>query len=117
MSRDPYLVDLAGQLAALAASSEHARRRRLWEEVLALRSTRAPVNFYVYEWVWARELGRDLLRYERGVEATVEKVDKITEIMKFGVMMTPALAVDGKVVSAGKVLSAEDVRRILETGN
>ena len=44
-----------------------------------------------------------------GIEATVEKVEKIAAIMKFGVMMTPALVVDGQVKSAGKVLSAEDI--------
>ncbi len=50
---------------------------------------------------------------ELAVEATVEKVDKITEIMKFNVMMTPALVVDGQVKSAGKLLSVEDIRKIL----
>ncbi len=50
---------------------------------------------------------------ELGVEASVEKVEKIAEIMKFGVMMTPALVVDGQVKSAGKVLSAEDIKRFL----
>jgi small redox-active disulfide protein 2 len=48
-----------------------------------------------------------------GVEATVEKVEKITEIMKFGVMMTPALVVDGQVKSVGKVLSAEEIGKLL----
>lgn len=48
-----------------------------------------------------------------GIEATVEKVEKITDIMKFGVMMTPALVVDGQVKSAGKVLSAEDIQALL----
>lgn len=48
-----------------------------------------------------------------GVEATVEKVEKLAEIMKFGVMMTPALVVDGQVKSAGKVLSAEDIKSFL----
>jgi len=52
-----------------------------------------------------------------GVVATVEKVEKLAEIMKFGVMMTPALVVDGQDKSAGKVLSAEDIREMLETGN
>ena len=46
-----------------------------------------------------------------GIEATVEKVDQIADIMKMGVMITPALAVDGKVVSAGKVLSADDIKK------
>jgi len=48
-----------------------------------------------------------------GIEATVEKVEKIAEIMKFNVMMTPALVVDGQVKSAGKVLGAEDIKKFL----
>jgi small redox-active disulfide protein 2 len=48
-----------------------------------------------------------------GVEVTIEKVEKIQEIMKFAVMTTPALVVDGQVKSAGKVLSAEDIKKFL----
>jgi len=48
-----------------------------------------------------------------GIEAQIEKIEKIQEIMKFGVMMTPALVVDGQVKSAGKVLSAEDIKKFL----
>ncbi len=48
-----------------------------------------------------------------GIDATVEKVEKITDIMAFGVMTTPALAVDGQVKSAGKVLSAEEIGKLL----
>ena len=48
-----------------------------------------------------------------GIEATVEKVETITDIMKFGVMTTPALVVDGQVRSAGKVLSADDIKKLL----
>jgi small redox-active disulfide protein 2 len=48
-----------------------------------------------------------------GVEATVEKVEKIADIMKFGVMVTPALVVDGVVKSAGKVLSVDDIKQFL----
>jgi len=48
-----------------------------------------------------------------GIEATVEKVEKIAEIMKFNVLMTPALVVDGQVKSAGKVLSAEEIAKFL----
>lgn len=51
---------------------------------------------------------------ELDIEATVEKVEKISEIMKFGVMLTPALVVDGVVKSAGRVLSAEEIRKYLE---
>lgn len=39
----------------------------------------------------------------------VKKVDDIMEIMNYGVMSTPALVIDGKVVSSGKVLSVDDV--------
>jgi small redox-active disulfide protein 2 len=49
-----------------------------------------------------------------GIEAQIEKVDKIQDIMKFGVMMTPALVVDGQVKSVGKVLSATDIEALLK---
>jgi small redox-active disulfide protein 2 len=48
-----------------------------------------------------------------GIEAQIEKVEKIVDIMKFGVMTTPALVVDGTVKSAGKVLSPEDIKKHL----
>lgn len=50
---------------------------------------------------------------ELGVQATVEKVEDIREIMKFKVMTTPALVVDGHVVSAGTVLTADAVKKLL----
>lgn len=48
-----------------------------------------------------------------GIEATIEKVEKINDIMAFGVMITPALVVDGVVKSAGKVLSPDDIKKFL----
>lgn len=48
------------------------------------------------------------------IEAQVEKVDKIQDIMKFNVMMTPALVIDGEVRSAGKVLSPADIEALLK---
>ena len=48
-----------------------------------------------------------------GIEATIEKIDKIQDIMKFGVMTTPALVVDGQVKSAGKVLSVDEIKQML----
>ena len=48
-----------------------------------------------------------------GVEAQIEKVEKIADIMKFGVMSTPALVVDGAVKSVGKVLSPDDIKKYL----
>jgi small redox-active disulfide protein 2 len=50
---------------------------------------------------------------ELGLDATIEKVEDLREIMKLGVMTTPALVVDGKVRSAGKLLSPEDVKQFL----
>ena len=47
------------------------------------------------------------------VEYDLEKVTDINQIMGFGVMMTPALAIDGKVVSSGKVLGADDIKPFL----
>lgn len=49
-----------------------------------------------------------------GVEYEIEKVTDINEIMKFGVMITPALAVDGEVKVAGKVASVEQLKEILK---
>ena len=49
-----------------------------------------------------------------GIEYTIEKVADINEIMKFGVMMTPALAVDGVVKVVGKVPDAEAIKAMLK---
>lgn len=48
-----------------------------------------------------------------GIEAEITKVDKMDEIMARGVMLTPALAIDGVVRSSGRVLSAADVEKLL----
>jgi small redox-active disulfide protein 2 len=48
-----------------------------------------------------------------GIEYEIEKVTQINDIMKFGVMMTPALAIDGQVKIVGKVPSAEQIRQLL----
>ncbi len=48
-----------------------------------------------------------------GIEATVEKITDINEITGFGVMMTPALAVDGEVKVVGKVPSVDEIRQLL----
>jgi len=45
----------------------------------------------------------------KGVEAEIEKVTDIEEIMEMGVMMTPALVIDGDVRSVGKVLTVEQI--------
>ncbi len=48
-----------------------------------------------------------------GIDARVEKIEDINVIMGFGAMMTPALAIDGEVKSVGKVLSSEDIQKLL----
>ena len=47
------------------------------------------------------------------IEAEVIKVEDIKKIMDYGVMITPALAVDGEVKSSGKVLSVEEIKKII----
>jgi small redox-active disulfide protein 2 len=48
---------------------------------------------------------------ETGITAEVGKVDKINDIMNYGVMITPALAIDGKVVVAGRIPSKEEIKK------
>jgi small redox-active disulfide protein 2 len=48
-----------------------------------------------------------------GLDHDLVKVTDINEITGFGVMMTPALAVDGEVKVAGKVPSVEEVKKML----
>lgn len=50
---------------------------------------------------------------ELDINAEVENVKALKEIVAYGVMITPALVVDEKVVSAGKVLSAKELKKIL----
>ena len=47
------------------------------------------------------------------LDATIEKVEDIREIMKFKVMSTPALAVDGAVKSSGRLLTSEEIKKLL----
>lgn len=51
---------------------------------------------------------------ETGIEAEVVKVEEIKDIIAYGVLQTPALVIDEKVVSFGKVLKPKDIVKILE---
>ena len=51
---------------------------------------------------------------ELGIEYEFEKVTDINEIIEFGVMMTPALAVDGKVKVVGKAVSVEEIKELIK---
>jgi len=50
---------------------------------------------------------------ELGIEAEIVKVTKLKDIMDYGVMLTPALVVAGKVKSAGKVLTTEEIKKLI----
>ena len=50
---------------------------------------------------------------ELGIEASIEKITDSDAIMEMGVAMTPALAIDGEVKSAGKVLPQEKIADLL----
>jgi small redox-active disulfide protein 2 len=51
---------------------------------------------------------------ELGLSAEVEKVEDIIEIMGYGVMRTPALVIDEKVVMSGKSLNLNEVKELLQ---
>ncbi|MDO9513442.1 MAG: thioredoxin family protein [Elusimicrobiota bacterium] len=50
---------------------------------------------------------------ESGVEIEVVKISELSDIMNYGVMITPALAVDGEVRSTGKVLTKDDIKKLI----
>ena len=51
---------------------------------------------------------------ELGIDFELEKVTSITDIMSFGVMMTPALVVDGEVKTTGKVPTIEAIKEFMK---
>lgn len=52
---------------------------------------------------------------QAGIEAVVEKVTDLDKIMDHGVMMTPALVIDEKVVSNGKILSPAEIMALIRS--
>lgn len=51
---------------------------------------------------------------ELGISATVEKVEEISKIVQYGVMLTPGLVINGKVKMSGKVLKKADVKKYIQ---
>lgn len=51
---------------------------------------------------------------QSGIFAQIEKVEDIMKIMEYGVMSTPALVIDGKVMSTGKVLSVNEIVEMIK---
>ena len=56
----------------------------------------------------------DTAAKELGIEYEIEKVSDINDIINFGVMMTPGLAVDGEVIVTGKVASVEEIKELIK---
>jgi small redox-active disulfide protein 2 len=52
---------------------------------------------------------------QSGQPATLSKVEAIEEIVRYGVMSTPALVIDGRVVAAGKIPSAAEIATLITT--
>jgi small redox-active disulfide protein 2 len=48
------------------------------------------------------------------IDCQVEKVTEMDEILSFGIMMTPGLALDGEVLSSGRVLSVDKIKELLD---
>lgn len=51
--------------------------------------------------------------HETGIDAEIEKVEDINEILKFDVMNTPALVVDGAIVLSGRVPTKKELTKLL----
>ena len=50
---------------------------------------------------------------EKGIEAEIEYITDMAKIMEYGIMSTPALMIENKVVSMGRVLKAKEVEKLL----
>ena len=50
---------------------------------------------------------------KNNIDATITKVEDIVEIMKYNIMTTPALVLNEKVVSKGRIPSAEEIKQLL----
>ena len=52
---------------------------------------------------------------ELGINAEIIKVEELDKITEYGVMMTPALVIDGEAYSPGKVLSVEEIKKVIKS--
>jgi small redox-active disulfide protein 2 len=50
---------------------------------------------------------------ENNIDATIEKIEDIQEIMKFNIMTTPALVIDGMITIKGRIPSKDEVLELL----
>ena len=54
---------------------------------------------------------------ETGVDALVEKVEDIQQIMAFELIMTPGLVINGEVKAAGRIPSVEEIKKLIGAAN
>ena len=73
-----------------------------------MNDVKSAVKLLVGHWYGNREAVSEL-----AIDAEIVKVDDFAEIAKFGVMMTPALVVDGQVKFVGKVPGKEELKKML----
>jgi len=50
---------------------------------------------------------------ELNIKAEISKITDIGKITRYGVMMTPALVIDGRVISAGKVFNKDEIKKFI----
>lgn len=60
-----------------------------------------------------KEVTEDAVK-ELGIDAVVEKVEDMSKIMAYGVMRTPALVVDEKVILQGRIPKKDEIKKLLE---
>jgi small redox-active disulfide protein 2 len=58
------------------------------------------------------EITRKVVK-DNGIDANITKVDDIIEIMKYNIMVTPALVVNEKVVAKGRIPSVDEIKQFL----
>lgn len=61
------------------------------------------------------EKNLDIVLKELNIDATIEKVDDLIELVSYGVMSTPGFVVNDEVKSVGKALSVKEIKKILKT--
>lgn len=50
------------------------------------------------------------------IEYTIEKITNLNDIISYGVMMTPALVIDGEVKASGKILTIDEIKKLMIEG-
>lgn len=51
---------------------------------------------------------------ELNIECNIKKITDINQIISYGIMMTPGLVIDGKIVSSGRVINVQEIQEFLK---